>query len=265
MIKLSEENKPLAAIVCGFPRGGTTLLSEILRTHPKLDSGFEGGFLLVDKISDFLELEPYNKQLKTGWKISEKQLINICETDDYIEVYRRLVQYSLIIEQKDTWIFDKTPKYMQFLPSVLTKVPNVPCIVIVRDPRAVIWSWVKRTNLSVEEWQKKRLENNCAKYMAFVRGYKKAIRQGFGERILLVKYEELCLNKKEESKKIFEFIGMDWEVEQLSLNKKYPNVYGNDVSDKYLTEYKENFSPEICEKILNLTKPAKEWLWEGNK
>jgi hypothetical protein len=253
--KFISDNKPLAAIVCGFPNGGTTLISEILRTHPELDNGFEGGFLLSEQPSKFLDLQPHRNILQTSWQINDEQLKYICDTSNYIEVYKRLIECSPIIQQKNIWIFDKTPEYMKFLTSVLNKTKNVPCILIVRDPRAVIWSWQKRA--------KSKIEDFCTRYLNYFSAYQKAIKNGLGDRILLVRYEQLCLNERDEVKKISKFIGIDWDREIL-LKPRYRNVYGNNISNKYIDEYKKNLSPEICRKILDLTQPAKDWFWETN-
>ena len=257
-------HKPLAAILCGFERAGTTLLSEIFRQHPQLNSGFECGFLLVKKPSDFLLLEPYCTNFKIGWKIGDNALKYICEADTWLEVYKRIVERSPIIKRKDEWIFDKTPKYMEVLSDVLLKVPNVPCVVLVRDPRSVLWSWAKRTNLSIEQWTKKHLEKSCVRYMSYAEGYKNAIENGFSSRILLVKYEDICTNKIVEVKKIFDFIGMDFDSSYLHFkeNIRFPNVHEQNVSTKYLQEYKDNFPEEICQKILELTKEVEAWSWE---
>lgn len=39
----------MKAVVYGYERGGTSLIAELLRQHPALDGGFEGGFLLGKK------------------------------------------------------------------------------------------------------------------------------------------------------------------------------------------------------------------------
>ncbi len=50
-----QATSPLFALVCGFEKSGTTLLNEILRRHPGVDSGFECGFLLGQSPRDFLK------------------------------------------------------------------------------------------------------------------------------------------------------------------------------------------------------------------
>lgn len=250
----------LKAIVCGYERGGTTLISQLLRQHPNLYSGFECGFLLVDKISDFLSFEPYCTMTKRGWQLTAEDLEYICQADNWVDVYIRLQARSALTKNKeDVCIFDKTPKYMQFLPQVLNKTVEVPCIVIARDPRAVLWSWAKRSNLSLDVWIEQHLEDSCQRYRSYAQGYKRAVDSGFGDRILLIQYESLCVNEADEVEKIFNFIGLEFDPAYLMFKestKTFPNVYGNNISAHYLTEYEEHFPHAICDKILELTDSA---------
>lgn len=256
-------NQPLAAVVCGYERGGTTLVSEILRQHPKLDSGFEGGFLLAAKPIDFLSVHPYCEMIKQ-WGITNDDLEYICQSLTWIGVYQRLVERSALIKNKATWIFDKTPKYMQILPDALRKITNVPCIVIVRDPRSVLWSWAKRANLPQDIWLQAHLRQHCDRYLSYAEGWQSAIQQGFENQILLVQYERLCSDRLTESKRILEFIGLDFDEKYLSFNPAYSNVYGKGISSEYLFEYRNNLPAEVCEQILEATARFQDWFWMGD-
>ena len=268
-INLSRKNQTLAAIVCGFEHSGTTLVSEILRQHPQLDSGFEGGFLLNENPIDFLLNEPYCTNIKVGWGINEEQLKYICSAETWPDVYLRLKNIGSVIKDKNAWLFDKTPKYMQFLSSVLGKVPNIPCIVIVRDFRAVVWSSckriIKRNNLTLDEWYNTIFTKTCGHMLAYAEGYSRAIENGFGDRILLVKYENLCLNKAHETKRIFDFLRLEFDQSFLNFNEvRYRHVHGNSISNQYLTEYQQYLPNYILEDILKLTHNYQDWLWSGN-
>jgi|GEM_PF-2378211 len=261
-MKISENNKPLVAVLCGFEHSGTTMLSEMLRQHPKLDSGFEGGFLLNENARDFLTCEPFYTNLKGGWGVNDEDLRYICAVDTWGELYARLREKAGVIKDKNTWIFDKTPRYMQVLPQVLERVPGVPCIVIVRDFRSVLWSSYKRTGLTIDEWYKKTFKLTCNHTLSYCRGWKEAMEKGYGERILLIQYEDLCVNKDKEAKKIFDFLELEFEESYLSFEeRRYAHVKESQVSTKYLTEYKGNLPEEICQEAIKVTEEYKDWLW----
>lgn len=263
-MKILQNNHPLAVIMCGFERGGTTLMSEILRQNPQLDSGFEGGFLLAEEASDFVAIEPYSTNLKNGWGLGDSQLNYICTANSWSDVYQRLIEQSPIIKNKDTLVFDKTPKYMEVLSNVLTKVPNTHCIVVVRDPRAILYSWFKRSGLKKEVWLEKQLSMQAQRYLSYASGWKTALENGLGSQILLVKYESLCSNTLSECQRIFDFLGLDFYSYYLSFkyHKKYGNVYGGEVSLEYLTEYEQHFSDDVCQQILKATEEFSDFWWQ---
>jgi hypothetical protein len=265
-MKIVKNNKPLAAVVCGFEHSGTTLISEILRQHPRLDSGFEGGFLLNQEAKQFLNCEPYYTNLKGGWGVSDEDLQYICNVETWRELYQRLRERSSVIKSKTTWLFDKTPRYMQKLDHVLKQVPGVPCVVIYKDFRALMWSSFKRNGkgkgLTIEEWYEKIFPLTCHYTLSCARGWKQAIENGLEERILLVRYEKLCTDKTKVSQQIFEFLGLEFDESYLSFEKpRYRHVYGKEVSTNYLTEYTQHLPEKICQEIVEKTAEFKDWLW----
>jgi len=260
--QIVEDNRPLAAIVCGYERGGTTLVNHILKQHPQLDSGFECGFLLKDNIADFLHCEPYHKRIRASWGLVEAEVKYICSAENWRQAYQRLLEKSRFIQNKDVFLFDKTPKYMENLSDVLKKVPNIPCIVIVRDPRALISSEIKR---QISKKNPHILKKSCERYVCYGRGWKSAIENGYGDRILLVQYENLCSNPHKEAEKMFNFLGFDFDPSYLhfgaSEKSKFNNVYESTISDKHLTEYQQHLDEKTCKFILQQTAEFKAWHW----
>lgn len=261
-MKITNNNEPLKTLACGFEHSGTTLVSEILRQHPQLDSGFEGGFLLNDEAKDFLSTEPFCKNAKGGWGVSDEDMQYICTSDTWAEMYSKLREKSSVIKDKSVWLFDKTPRYMQNLTAILQRVPGIPCIVMVRDFRAVFWSSFKRTGLTIEEWHQKIFPTTCKHTKSYADGFQKAVDSGLRDRLLLIKYEELCLHRQKISKKIFDFLGLEFEPSYLSFeNVRYSHVHGQQISKKYLTEYKDQLPESICNEIIEYMKDYKDWFW----
>ncbi len=265
-MKIGKNNKPLTAIVCGFEHSGTTLVSEILRQHPRLDSGFEGGFLLNKEPLEFLNFEPFYSNLKGGWQVTDEDLKYICNSETWREVYQKLREKSPIIKNKTTWLFDKTPRYMSKLTHVLQQVPNVPCIVIYKDFRSLMWSSFKRNGqgkgLTLEQWYEQIFPITTDVTLSYAKSWKKAMENGLGDRILLVRYEELCINQAKISQQIFEFLGLEFEESFLSFDKpRYGHVYGKEISTDFLTEYKQHLPEYICQEIVEKTSEFKDWLW----
>lgn len=258
---MDSTNLTLKAIVCGYERGGTSLIAELLRQHPDLDGGFEGGFLLGKRPRDFLSISPYRSNVKPGWGITEEELRYICDTDSWQDLYSRLRARAREVEDKRAWLFDKTPKYMETLSQVLTRVPDVPCIVVVRDPRAVLWSWAKRSGTGVEEWTAEHLKSSCKRYVLYGKGWQSAVKAGFASRIFLVRYEAFCTDPGAWAMKMFRFLGMEFHDSFLHFSPRFPNVYGSTPSRMYMEEYKRAFPDRVCKQILSRTGRFRGWLW----
>jgi len=197
------------------------------------------------------------------WKINKESLEYICRGKNWAEAYERLRERSDSLSEKTAKLFDKTPAYMRSLSDVMTRASSTPCIVIVRDPRSVIWSWSKRSRIPGIIWKRVCLKGAIIRYNWYGEGYAKAIANGFSDRILLVKYEELCMNPVEEVKRMFDFAGLVFEREKVSLDSPYGGVYGKRISAEYITEYRKGFSKKVCDRILSGTQQFADWHWRS--
>jgi hypothetical protein len=258
---MDSRNQPLKAIVCGYERGGTSLIAELLRQHPDLDGGFEGGFLLARRPKDFLSVSPYRSNVKLGWGITEEELRYACQADSWHEVYLRLREKAQVIRDKRVLLFDKTPKYMETLPRVLRKVPDIPCVVVVRDPRAVLWSWARRTGMDTTTWVGEQLRASCKRYVRYGKGWQAAIKAGLGPRMLLIRYEAFCADPKPWAERLFGFLGLEFQESFMHFDPRFPNVYGNRPQQEYINEYRGHFSERTCGEILSRTKRFRDWHW----
>ena len=250
---------PLRAVICGFENSGTTLVEAVVRCHPEFDSGFEGGFLLGRSPRDFPTIQPHFAFFRTCWELSEQDAAWICDTDLWAEAYRRARERSPVIANKQTYLFDKTPAYMRQLTEVLERVPGLPCVVTVRDPRALLASWAKRTGYdrNPQLWAVKQLPGLCERYITYGRGYAEAARR-FPERLLLVRFEHLCTDPPGEFERIFRFLGLEFEASYLDFPTTY-GVHGTTISTSYREAHRECFSAGICEEILQRTQEFRDW------
>lgn len=251
--------EPLKLIVCGFEKSGTTLVNEILRRHPELDSGFECGFLLADTPQQFASIQPYYSYFRKCWELSKDDMRYILDTPNWAECYRRARACSPVIKNKQSALFDKTPIYMQHLPDVLDKVVNVPCVVTVRDPRALFYSWARWSGGAdnPERYIRDHLQQYIDRYCSYGEGYRRAMLR-YSDRITLIQFEALCNDPVFYCRRIFESIGLSFSSEFLNFNSKY-FVYGNAVSKEYIFSYRSYLSESLCELILQGLTNYSEW------
>lgn len=234
------------------------MVSEILRQHPQLGSGFEGGLLFSDDPQEFRSLEPYLSSLKVSWGVDDEDLEYICSGAGWQEVYGRLLERSRKVDSK--FIFDKTPKYMKSLTDVLSRV-DVPCIAITRDPRALFYSWAKRTDFEADDWCKQNISKLVQRYKSYGHGLKKALKTNPG-RVLVVQYESLCVNPIVEAERMLTFIGLDFDETFVQFVNPNKNIHQKTISSDYITEYRTHISDETSNEIILRLKKFKDWFWD---
>ena len=277
-----DNNRYLKGIITGFAKGGTTLVNGILNNHPQICNGFETGLLYEDKLINFLntsskEKSSYYNILKISWDLTDQDIEYICSSQDWFEAYNRLKEKSPLTRDKKTFIIDKTPRYLGELSKVLSKIPNIPCILVVRDPRSVVCSQLRNelrqfiredrskiTNFIKDPERLKLLISNLSKnYNRCREKYLDAINNGYKDRILVIQYEKLCLNPEEECTKIFNFLNLDFNLSYLDLSKvKFKNLQHNSIVEKkYIYEYKNFFNDEICKFIIQKVNKCDEWIF----
>jgi hypothetical protein len=254
---------PLCAIVCGFEKSGTTLLNEILRRHPALDSGHEVGVLLGASPREFSKHQPYFSFFRNSWRLSGEQAQFICDTNDWGTFYRRTRDVSPLITDKTVSLFDKTPIYMRYLDQILEKAAGIPCVVNVRDPRALMHSWANWSGHSTDpaRWLEENFAANCDRFLNYARGYKRAC-MSYGDQLLLNRFEELCMNPIPVLERIFGFLGLEFSEEYLTFDSEH-FVYGNTVSRDYIFAYRNSFNADLSARILDATMEFEDWHHHG--
>ena len=140
----------------------------------------------------------------------------ICNSNSWSECYLKIRERSPIIADKNVFLFDKTPIYMLHLSDVLTKAPDIPCVVNVRDPRALMLSWARWSGhaTDAEEWINLNISEYCNRYSNYATGYQKALLE-HSDRIYVNRFEEFCMNPTHHLEAIFKFIGLDFNEDYL--------------------------------------------------
>jgi len=245
-------NRVLHCLICGYERGGTTLLSELIRQNPRIDGRFECGFLLRRRPADFATLQPYADNLKTAWGVDARGLAYICAASGWEQMYRRLREVSALPD-KTIPLYDKTPRYMSCLPAILAKV-TVPCVVIVRDPRAVFYSHSRHNPTEMGGF--------CGYYLDYGRAFVEA-RKRYPGQILLVRYERLCLQPESEARRIFDFLGLEFDLAYLDLPRRADDYVNPRIDTRAIAGYADHLTLDQQRDILRRTAEFSCWHWTG--
>ncbi|EDY84190.1 hypothetical protein VDG1235_3820 [Verrucomicrobiia bacterium DG1235] len=187
---------------------GTTFLTSLIKSNTNtLNCAFECGVLL-SKTSpkDFNEVQPFYDWLcmpvETGqWGLTKQERNWVCATENWREFYVRLAQASPAIRPGQQLI-DKTPAYAYNLCDIISRVPETPFIIILKDIRLLYKSYKKR---------KVPIELFLARYLKYKESLDRAL-DSDRDNIYLIDHKKLCCTPEQELGKIFRSLQIDIPV-----------------------------------------------------
>ena len=238
---------------------GTTLVSDLFRQVPGLDSGFEVGVLMCARPAEFGQLSPYAENMLKGWGLSQEALDQCCAAADHAEFFHRLKQASTVINPETTGIFDKTPRYIAHLDKCLARC-DVPFVVLHKDPRAMVASDFKRAeSRDFDSWYKAYMP---AKRQYATTSYRQWLAARHSARIASVGLEDLALNARASMERIFAHVGQEFQLEYAVLDKqRYANTRGNTVSADIVFEYMRALTKSQQARICADFAEMEEWFY----
>ena len=247
-----SKNKYLPSIIIGgYERGGTTFLSDWLRSSGYF-SYFEIGILLHEDPISFEKDDIYFKNFKT--ELERKGLNIDISFKSFESFYRSIFSDS---QNKRNLFFDKTPKYMENLGNVINRARFCnKFLIISRDPRCVMYSWAKREkgeSETISECIQKNLERYSNRYLEY---YLRSISFIEHKKVLFIKYEDLCLDHIHAKQKIERFLSIEIETTQIFERETYYDNVVEGFNFEKPFEALKDLSDDFQIQILQKTKQA---------
>jgi tetratricopeptide (TPR) repeat protein len=201
--------KPLGrglALLTSHPRSGTTLLEQVLDSHPDLVSGDE---LPVLADTAYLPLcMPWPGEMPVPEILDQTPAARILEVR---QDYWRAMSGALRQEIGNRVLLDKNPALTGLLPVVARVFPEMKIIFALRDPRDVVVScFMQQLPLNPVSVHFLMIEGVANYYAATMKGWLKfrgALRNPWIE----VRYEQLVANLEGEARKVCEFLEIPWD------------------------------------------------------
>ena len=183
--------------VCGMPRSGTTLVEQILSSHPKVYGAGELLYLQDTIKNNFLEDNKINKQKIIDLKNSSSGKIFL-EYLNFFEIYN--LSESVII--------DKTPQNFKWLGFIKIFFPGSKIVICQRNPKDNCVSLFKNNFASsIMNWafDQEEIAEYYNEYYKLVSFWKDKIPKDIYE----LNYERLIEDDKVEIDKLLEFCDLD--------------------------------------------------------
>jgi tetratricopeptide (TPR) repeat protein len=183
----------------GFPRSGTTLLEQVLATHPSIVTLEERPALLKAEV-EFLASPNGMDRLAAVMSDSLEAL-----REDY---WRRVAEFGVNVKGK---VFvDKQPLHTFRLPLIHKMFPDAKIIFAIRDPRDVVLSCFRRSfNMNASMYQFNTMMGAALYYDAVMESgatYRRALPLD----LFAHRYEDLVRDFTGAGQKLCAFLGVDW-------------------------------------------------------
>ncbi len=249
-------------VICGVEHSGTTLVSDLFRQVPGIDAGFEVGVLLADTPRAFPALSVHAEITRWGWGLDEAALEACCNTDDFLEFYRRLQAASVVIWRDTHTIFDKTPRYLADLGACMRKL-RVPFFVTFKDPRAIVYSdWRNSGAPEFFAW----FADYAPVKVAYVRTMYAEYQRAMEVRDPLfcpIRLEELCVDTRRTCERMYAHVGCAFSPAYMVLRGvRYENTRFNAVSAGVPFEYYAHFDAAVQAEIARVFGELGDWFYE---
>ena len=183
-------NKITPIFIVGMPRSGTTLVEQIISSHPLVNAGGELPF--IKKFGGYL-----------GTEVSK---INKFSLRKFRENYLKKLSS---ISKNCSIMTDKLPHNFRYLGLITAVFPNAKIVHVKRDPIAVCWGNFKQYFESQSLGYCYSLDDTISYYKLY-ENLMTFWQKSFGNRIYNLNYELLTINQQTETRKLIQHIGLDW-------------------------------------------------------
>ncbi|HJV88985.1 MAG TPA: sulfotransferase [Holophagaceae bacterium] len=202
--------------VTGVPKSGTTWLGKLLDAHPQINC--KGEACIHQFIRSLFQIgNEYNRMLENrAGKFSDLNEFPTMTEADIHEIGRFFVEQRLRTiadphKPELTWVGEKDPFHMAYLPILNAEFPEAKVIHIIRDGRAVVVSaWHHTLQLNPEAAKAAgfdRFMDEAAGNWADMIRRAWETRGILGDRYLELRYEALLADPEGELAKVLTFLG----------------------------------------------------------
>ncbi len=194
----------MPVFVVGMPRSGTSMVEQIAASHPRV---FGAGERRDEMLAMIKRLDRDRGFVSpTQWDPDQSRR----ETGDHLA---RLLALAPGVER----VIDKLPDNIQFLGQIRVLFPNARIIVCRRDLRDVCVSCFTTNFGDPIAWSNDLEE--CAERAVEIERLTRHWRVVIPGPILEISYETLVGNLESESRRLMEFLGLDWDPACLEFHK----------------------------------------------
>jgi tetratricopeptide (TPR) repeat protein len=193
---IKTSDKPTPIFIVGMPRSGTSLVDQIISSHSD-----------VTGAGELIYVEQFGGTIATG--ISKADTENLV---DYREKYLEKLQH---ISNGSPLVTDKMPLNFMYIGLIYSAFPEAKIVHVKRNPAATCWGNFKQ-KFSSKYFSYCYNLDDLVTYYGLYRGLMQFWEEQYGDRIYNLNYEALTMNQEDETRKLIQYLGLEWQEACLS-------------------------------------------------
>ena len=213
-----RELDPLAGglvLLTSHPRSGTTLLEQVLDSHP--------GAISADELQVMAEMVyvPLGRKAKSPDPVP--QVLDRTPLEDLNsarQAYWASMEGALREPIAGRLLIDKNPELTMLLPLVARVFPEMKILFALRDPRDVVIScFMQQLPLNPVSVHYLTLEGTAQKYAKTMRAWLK-IRGMLQNPWIEIRYEDMVRDLEGQARKVLDFLDLPWDDQVLEYHRR---------------------------------------------
>jgi tetratricopeptide (TPR) repeat protein len=203
------------ALLGGHPRSGTTLLEQVLDSHPDIVSAEETEIFHDDVYPRLTRGLAPNAPLLSALESAPAAALQQAR-----ESYFRSVEAFLGEPVDSRWLIDKNPSLTILIPYLIRIFPEMKFLVALRDPRDVCLSVFMQPFLPLGQTSSAylSLETTVEEYSALM-GVWTTVAPLMKNQFLEVRYEDMVEDLESVARRTLDFLGVPWDPRVLGFDE----------------------------------------------
>jgi tetratricopeptide (TPR) repeat protein len=201
------------AVIAGHPRSGTTLLEQVLDSHPEVVS--------AEETAIFFEATSALQQ-KLGRDVGMCGLFESASPEvlrQTRERYLHAMQSFVGIPIGERMLIDKNPSLTGLVPGLVRVFPEVRIIVALRDPRDVCMScFMQALPLNSASSSYLSLDETVTEYVSLM-GFWRAMAPRLPKPAIEIRYEDVVTDLTAVAHRVLSFLDLNWDERVLRFDE----------------------------------------------
>jgi len=206
-------SRPLA-LLCGHARSGTTLLEQVLDSHPDIISAEETYVFLDDALTPL----EYNLPPDASW-LPVLETATLPALQSSRAAYFRFMELSNGSPTAGRLLIDKNPMLTRHIPEFIRLLPETKVLVAMRDPRDVVLSCFMQPHPLNPATAAFLDLGGTADFYANTMNFWRTLAPLMPVPYLEVRYEDMVADLEAVARKALNFLGMPWDDRVLAFHE----------------------------------------------